>query len=106
MPDGGTLRLAARLDPAPAPLDAPHCIRLEVSDTGFGMNPETLARASEPFYTTKPVGKGTGLGLSMARGFAEQSGGAFAIDSVPGQGTTITLWLPQAGSGGAEATET
>jgi signal transduction histidine kinase len=109
MPDGGTLRLTARLDTAPAPPDAARnvaCIRLDVSDTGTGMDAETLARASEPFYTTKPIGKGTGLGLSMARGFAEQSGGAFAMDSEPGRGTTITLWLPQAGAANAEAAET
>jgi CheY-like chemotaxis protein len=50
----------------------------------------------EPFFTTKPTGKGTGLGLAMARGFAGQSGGALALDSQPGRGTTVTLWLPQA----------
>jgi CheY-like chemotaxis protein len=58
------------------------------------MDPETLARAVEPFFTTKPRGSGTGLGLSMAKGFAEQSGGGLAIDSEPGVGTTVTLWLP------------
>jgi CheY-like chemotaxis protein len=58
------------------------------------MDAATLARAAEPFFTTKPLGKGTGLGLAMARGFAEQSGGALAIESSPGRGTTIRLWLP------------
>ena len=69
---------------------------LAISDTGEGMAPEVLARASEPFFTTKPQGKGTGLGLAMARGFAEQSGGALAIESEPGSGTTVRLWLPLA----------
>ncbi len=71
-------------------------LRLSVSDTGTGMDAATLARASEPFFTTKPLGKGTGLGLAMARGFAEQSGGGFAIESVAGMGTTVTLWFPAA----------
>jgi CheY-like chemotaxis protein len=55
-----------------------------------------LARVAEPFFTTKGVGKGTGLGLSMVKGFVEQSDGAFAIDSKPGKGTVVTLWLPRA----------
>ena len=71
-------------------------IRLSVHDAGVGMSPEVLARASEPFFTTKPRGKGTGLGLAMARGFAEQSGGAFALESELGRGTTVSLWLPVA----------
>ena len=80
-------------------------VRLSVSDTGKGMTPEVLARATEPFFTTKAPGKGTGLGLSMAAGFAEQSGGGLHIDSSPGQGTTVTFWLPVAGNeaGGAVA---
>jgi PAS domain S-box-containing protein len=73
-------------------------IRLSVSDTGIGMDSTILARASEPFFTTKPTGKGTGLGLAMARGFAEQSGGDLRIESTPGQGTIVHLWLPQAGA--------
>ena len=60
------------------------------------MNAATLARCIEPFFTTKPPGKGTGLGLPMARGFAEQSGGALTVRSAPGKGTTVTLWLPEA----------
>jgi len=71
-------------------------IRLSVNDAGVGMSPEVLARASEPFFTTKPRGKGTGLGLAMARGFAEQSGGAFVLESELGRGTTVSLWLPVA----------
>ena len=69
-------------------------VRMSVADTGTGMDAATLARAAEPFFTTKPLGKGTGLGLAMAKGFAEQSGGALAIESEAGVGTTVTLWLP------------
>src|SRR5690242_8784061 len=78
----------------PAGLKPRRYVRLSVTDTGTGMDRATLARAMEPFFTTKPVDKGTGLGLSMAKGFAEQSGGTLAIDSAPGQGTIVTLWLP------------
>jgi CheY-like chemotaxis protein len=58
------------------------------------MDAKTLARAHEPFFTTKPAGVGTGLGLPMAKGFAEQSGGALQVESKPGVGTTVALWLP------------
>jgi len=60
------------------------------------MTPDVLAHASEPVFTTKSQGKGTGLGLAMARGFAEQSGGALAIESAAGRGTTVHLWFPLA----------
>ena len=96
----GTLTLAAAPISVGVPaartgrLAAGAYLCLTASDTGAGMAPDVLARASEPFFTTKPPGKGTGLGLAMARGFAEQSGGAFAIDSTPGQGTTVCLWFP------------
>jgi CheY-like chemotaxis protein len=60
------------------------------------MDAATLSRATEPFFTSKPKDRGTGLGLSMADGFAAQSGGALRIESAPGSGTTVTLWLPQA----------
>ena len=69
---------------------------LTVSDTGEGMDPNTLVRAIEPFFTTKGSSKGTGLGLSMVHGFACQSGGALVLRSQPGQGTTAELWLPRA----------
>jgi PAS domain S-box-containing protein len=69
-------------------------ICLSVTDTGEGMDAETLARASEPFFTTKGVGKGTGLGLSMVHGMAEQMGGRLTLSSKPGEGTTAEIWLP------------
>ena len=102
MPDGGTLLLAAAPEAVLEAKTHPACLapggylRLSVSDTGTGMDAATLARASEPFFTTKPVGQGTGLGLAMARGFAHQSGGGLAIESAPGRGTTVTLWFPEA----------
>ncbi len=104
MPDGGTLTLTAVvetvLDAAahPADLACGGYLRLSVTDTGGGMSSATLARASEPFFTTKPLGRGTGLGLAMARGFAQHSGGGFTIQSALGQGTTVSLWFPQAAS--------
>ncbi len=105
MPQGGTLTLSACDEVIPARLGGQDAaallapgryVRLAVSDTGEGMTPAVLARAAEPFFTTKAHGKGTGLGLAMARGFAEQSGGALAIQSAPAAGTTVTLWLPAA----------
>jgi signal transduction histidine kinase len=80
----------------PGGLEPGAYIRLAIVDSGTGMDAATLARAAEPFFTTKPVGKGTGLGLAMARGFAQQSGGGFAIESTPGVGTKVTMWFPQA----------
>jgi signal transduction histidine kinase len=71
-------------------------VRVDVIDEGCGMPPEVLARAIEPFYSTKKVGHGSGLGLSMVQGFATQSGGTLAIASSPGRGTTVSLWLPAA----------
>jgi signal transduction histidine kinase/ActR/RegA family two-component response regulator len=100
--EGGVLRLAA-VEEVVAP-DARHraglapgdYLRLSISDTGSGMDAATLARATEPFFTTKGPGQGTGLGLAMAKGFAEQSGGGLGIESIVGKGTTVTLWLPRA----------
>lgn len=69
-------------------------VRIGVSDSGTGMDEDTLRRATEPFFTTKDVGKGTGLGLSMVHGMATQSGGGFRLTSALGKGTTVDLWLP------------
>jgi PAS domain S-box-containing protein len=91
MPKGGTLRIAAHEEH-----DAgTSWVGIALTDTGAGMDAATLARAVEPFFTTKGVG-GTGLGLSMVQGFAEQSGGTLRIDSPPGHGTKVTLRLPAA----------
>jgi PAS domain S-box-containing protein len=98
MPDGGILTIsAARQSVGPdqrSPLPRGHYVRLSVSDTGIGMDEETLARAVEPFFSTKGIGKGTGLGLSMVHGLALQLGGGLTIDSTLGQGTSVDLWLP------------
>jgi PAS domain S-box-containing protein len=100
MADGGEIVLAAREENITAGhrsgLEAGRYIRLSVTDTGEGMDQETLLRATEPFFTTKGVGKGTGLGLSMVHGFAEQSGGRFILHSQKGAGTTAELLLPVA----------
>ena len=69
---------------------------VSVTDTGIGMNEETLLRAFEPFFTTKEAGRGSGLGLSIVHGFAAQSGGSVEISSTPGEGTKVDLWLPRA----------
>ncbi|NIJ66264.1 signal transduction histidine kinase/ActR/RegA family two-component response regulator [Sphingomonas leidyi] len=70
-------------------------VTIEVGDTGMGMTPEVLERVFEPFFTTKPVGKGTGLGLSQIFGFVRQSGGEIGIDTAPGKGTQVVLYLPR-----------
>ena len=76
---------------------------LSVSDTGDGMDETTMARATEPFFTTKEVGKGTGLGLSMVHGFVVQSGGTLVLHSTLGQGTSVEIWLPRMPLGAAPA---
>jgi PAS domain S-box-containing protein len=99
MPDGGSLVISAREEWLPQKRDnlAPGAyICLAVTDTGQGMDEETLARAAEPFFTTKGVGKGTGLGLSMVHGMSEQSGGRLTLRSRKGEGTTAEIWLPAA----------
>jgi PAS domain S-box-containing protein len=101
MPQGGELSLAAdevELDATQvvshADVAAGRFVRVIVSDTGCGMDEQTLRRVFEPFFTTKEVGKGTGLGLSMVYGFVKQSGGLIDVESEPGQGTTISLYFP------------
>ena len=80
-------------------------VELAVADTGAGMDDATKARAFEPFFTTKPLGQGTGLGLSQLHGFVRQSCGAVRLDSAPGQGTTVRLYLPRHGQDGADTGE-
>ena len=101
MPDGGRITIetantwvdlngAAERDMPPG-----QYVAVCISDNGCGMAPDVLARAFEPFYTTKPTGKGTGLGLSMIYGFAKQSGGQVRLYSEVGQGTTAKIYLPR-----------
>jgi PAS domain S-box-containing protein len=119
MPEGGHLRLAAALDVVagaeaegrvaaahPQGLAPGRYLRFTVEDSGAGMDAATLARATEPFFTTKEAGQGTGLGLAMAHGFAVQSGGALALASTPGKGSVVTLWLPAAAEEEAPAAAT
>ena len=110
MPDGGTLTIETSnrvLDERVAEiheLEPGHYVAVCVSDTGTGMTPEVIAKAFDPFFTTKPIGLGTGLGLSMIYGFARQSNGNVRIHSIPGEGTTICIYLPQhAGEADSEA---
>jgi PAS domain S-box-containing protein len=96
MPNGGQLHISARNELiAPEERGQPgRFVAVSIRDTGTGMSPETLARATEPFFTTKLPGSGTGLGLSQAYGFAKQSGGSLRIDSQLGKGTTVIMYLP------------
>jgi PAS domain S-box-containing protein len=107
MPEGGLLLITAcnvsiaatstvffssSAQPSPAHGDY---VAIRIRDHGTGMDAATLARAADPFFTTKGPGKGTGLGLSMVHGFVTQSGGALQLSSQPGEGTTVELWLPR-----------
>jgi PAS domain S-box-containing protein len=97
MPQGGTLLIETRnvtVDEAETGLRAGDYVRISVTDSGTGMDAETLQRAFEPFFSTKE-GRGTGLGLSTIYGFAQQSGGHVAIRSALGAGTTVSLYLPR-----------
>ena len=112
MPDGGpiVIKVDEQRITKDAVLTSGRYLRLSVIDTGTGMTSETLERAIEPFFSSKPLGKGTGLGLSMVHGLAVQLGGALRLSSTVGKGTTATLILPDsyrrtggrgAGAGGA-----
>jgi signal transduction histidine kinase/FixJ family two-component response regulator len=100
MPDGGAIDIDVRAEVMAAgnfiQLKPGRYLRVTVSDTGSGMDSATLAKAIEPFFSTKPAGKGTGLGLSMTHGLALQLGGALTLSSQLGRGTTATLWLAAA----------
>jgi PAS domain S-box-containing protein len=98
MPSGGTISISVTEHAIAAAhptglMPGPYAC-LSVADTGHGMDEATLARATEPFFTTKGIGKGTGLGLSMVDGLTGQSGGKLIVQSAPGRGTTIELWFP------------
>jgi CheY-like chemotaxis protein len=101
MPSGGTLTIRAADEvvdqqPGESSLKPGEYVRIGISDSGVGMDQATLAKATDPFFTTKGPGKGTGLGLSMVHGLAAQSGGQLRIASTPHVGTTVELWLPRA----------
>jgi PAS domain S-box-containing protein len=102
MPEGGTLTISTAdrtltlddLDDQDSVLPGDY-VEIAVSDTGKGMSSDVLLRAFEPFFTTKPFGRGAGLGLSQVYGFVRQSGGLVRLESQPGQGTTVRLYLPR-----------
>jgi signal transduction histidine kinase len=102
MADGGRIKLTALFETVSsgtsdkASLAPGEYVRVTIIDTGVGMDQATLAKATEPFFTTKGPGKGTGLGLSMVHGLAAQSGGLLRIHSEPNVGTVVELWLPRA----------
>ena len=101
MPDGGRLTIETANAPVnergarERDMQPGQYVLLSVTDTGTGMPPDVLARAFDPFYTTKPTGQGTGLGLSMVYGFAKQSEGQVQLVSEPGRGTSVLLYLPR-----------
>jgi CheY-like chemotaxis protein len=108
MPLGGSLyietaNMAADHGALPRDLAPGDYIRVLISDTGQGMTPEVLAKAMEPFFTTKEPGKGSGLGLSQVYGVIKQCGGTIRLESAPGKGTTVLMWIPRAMQVPAEA---
>lgn len=110
MPSGGAILVHAEdkiISPSNQYLNLKHgaYVCISVSDTGLGMDEVTLAKAAEPFFTTKGPGKGTGLGLSMVHGLAAQSGGTLALSSEVNRGTRVDLWLPVSADGSVEEVE-
>ncbi len=108
--EGGSLCIEtvnARLGEPRRPEEPPagDYVMVAVADTGSGMPPEVAAKAFEPFFTTKPVGKGSGLGLAQVYGFAKQSGGGVSIETAPGLGTTVKVYLPAAPAAAGEGEE-
>jgi PAS domain S-box-containing protein len=105
MTDGGRIVIAARNEKVLVRngLESGDYVCLSVADQGEGMDEETLAKAAEPFFTTKGVGRGTGLGLSMIVGMAEQCGGKVVLQSAKGEGTTAEIWLPVATGAGVSS---
>jgi two-component system NtrC family sensor kinase len=87
MPDGGSLLIKVHTEDG-------HWLKIEIEDTGLGIEPEHLPRIFDPFYTTKEVGRGTGLGLSVTYGIIEKHGGHIEAHSQKGQGTSFTITLP------------
>ena len=110
MPGGGDIIISGETELVAAGhwtgLSGGRYVRLAVSDTGQGMDETTLARVTEPFFTTKGIGKGTGLGLSMVDGLVAQSKGKMMVRSLLGEGTTVELWLPMADAQPATQKET
>jgi signal transduction histidine kinase len=96
-PPGGTVSVGARFVPGR------EGIELFVADTGSGIPPDVLPRIFDPFFTTRPVGEGTGLGLSITRSIVEAHGGRIDVETAPGAGTTVRVWLPVAVAPSAEA---
>jgi signal transduction histidine kinase len=104
MPDGGTLRVAVdatQIGPERGEgLEPGRYVRLRVSDTGVGIDPELLPLVFEPFFTTKPEGAGTGLGLAMADAAVREAGGSITVRSVQGEGSVFTVLLPAQAAAG------
>jgi signal transduction histidine kinase len=100
MPSGGSMRIVAEnvapSDSASLDRNQNDAVAIVVSDSGVGMNPDVLAKAIQPFFSTKPLGKGTGLGLSQVYGLITQSGGKMEITSQVGAGTSVRIMLPRA----------
>jgi PAS domain S-box-containing protein len=110
MPAGGRVEIRTRNVNAgerdkPAELMPGDYVMISVADSGTGMSPEVLARACEPFFTTKEPGKGSGLGLAQVYGLAQQSGGGMRIASVAGKGTTVAVYLPRSLAAPQRSTE-